>query len=138
MARPVNLEKLDTDIERVRNREEKRLIKLARKVGLFRWRISSEDLEAALYDLVETLDHPQFSQLETLTQKKARTMSATSKEERRKDTQRKVLLGAFIIAQMRHKPDLHAMLKPELEKFLDQHKKPEVIKLNKELLKDWL
>ena len=91
MARPVNLEKLDTDIERVRNREEKRLIKLARKVGLFRWRISSEDLEAALYDLVETLDHPQFSQLETLTQKKARTMSATSKEERRKDTQRKVL-----------------------------------------------
>ncbi len=132
------IEKQSSGIERVRKREEARLIKLAQKAGLFDWRMSSADLEALLRDGLKSLDPRQQSQLSRLETAMAVAKKKQSEYERRLDARRKILLGSFLIAQMQHKPVLKADLIPELEQFLDQHKDPNVAMRNKELLKEWL
>lgn len=134
----VPIEKQLANIERVRKREEARLIKLAKKAGLFDWRIKTADLEALLSSGLKALDPRQQSQLSKLETAMAQAKKKQSEHERRQDAQRKILLGSFLIAQMRHKPVLKADLIPELEQFLDQHKDPNIAKRNKELLKEWL
>ena len=133
-----SIEKQAANIERVRKREETRLIKLAKKAGLFDWRIKTAELEALLSAGLKTLDPRRQSQLSKLDTTMAHAKKKQSEHERRQDTQRKILLGSFLIAQMRHKPVLKADLIPELDQFLDQHKNPNIAKRNKELLKEWL
>ena len=136
--RPVadRLAALRADIDRVRTREEARLIRVARKAGYFKRRVKTADLARLFAPVLET--HEKASQLEQLEVKMTATKRKATAEERRLDARRKILLGSFLIAQFEHKPDLKADMQPELEKFLDLHKDAKVATANKALLADFL
>ncbi len=127
---------LEADIARVRTREEARLIRVARKAGVFSRRIRTADL-ARLFATVPE-EQVKASQLKQLEVKMTTLKRKATAEERRLDARRKILLGSFLIAQFEHKPDLKAEMQPELKKFLDQHRDAKVAKANKKLLADFL
>ncbi|MFT5799521.1 MAG: hypothetical protein ACI84R_003598 [Candidatus Azotimanducaceae bacterium] len=133
-----DLEQKATRIAKVRRREELRLIKIAGKVGLFKQRVSSAQLEELLRSGLTELGELKISQLLRLEEDMAKAMSAKNDEARREDTRRKILLGSFLIAQMEHKPVLRADMVAELDQFLELHKDPNAVVRNKELLKEWL
>lgn len=128
---------LTSDIARVRKREEARLIKLAQKAGYFQRRMLTSDVEH-MFATACAQAGPRQSQLraleQTLTQKKAKQ----SADDRKRDANQKILLGAFLIAQMAHRPQDFDWVSTELEQFLDQHKDPKVAQLNKTTLAKWL
>ncbi|WP_299082945.1 hypothetical protein [uncultured Ruegeria sp.] len=64
--------------------------------------------------------------------------STLSKQQRKDDTRRKILLGSFLIAQMEHRPEDFGWVKQELEKFLDTHTKANIVAQNKVLLAEFL
>jgi len=125
-----------SDIDRVRAREEARLIRVARKAGYFNRRFRTAEVErlfaAGLDRKVKT------SQLRQLEMKMTALKRKATAEQRRLDARRKILLGSFLIAQFEHKPDLKAQMQPELDRFLDLHRDPGVAKANKALLADFL
>ena len=127
---------LSAEIDRVRRREEARLIRIARKAGYFKRRIPNAELLKLLTPGGGKT--PKSSQLYRLENTMARTKSKATEEERRLDTRRKILLGSFLIAQIEHKPEIRAMVEDELEQFLDLHRDPKVAAANKALLKDFL
>lgn len=45
---------------------------------------------------------------------------------RARDARRKALLGGFLVAQRRHKPDVHARLSPDIRKWLTSHRSKSV------------
>ncbi len=47
--------------------------------------------------------------------------STISKRQRKDDTRRKILLEAFLIDQMEHRPEDFRWVKQELDKFLKTH-----------------
>lgn len=127
---------LEKDVDRVRTREEGRLLRVARKAGYFDQRMSNAELMARLAPSRETPPPPsQLNKLEAALMNMKRKSAA---EERREDARRKILLGAFLIAQFEQKPDLKAQMQPELERFLDQHRDANVAAGNRELLADFL
>ena len=127
---------LDADIDRVRTREEARLIRVARKAGYFKRRFRTDALARLFATALE--NHGKASQLRQLEVKMTTLKRKSTAEERRLDARRKILLGSFIIAQFEHKPELRAQMQPELEKFLDLHRDARVAKANKDLLADFL
>lgn len=129
---------LSAKIEQVREREEARLLRIAKQKGFFRKRWKTAELEAAMEKLCADHDTPRQSQLDQLEAKLKVQTAKQNAQERREDTRRKILLGSFLIAQLEHKPALRDMLMPELEPFLDQHKNKDIAAQNKELLKEWL
>lgn len=124
--------------EQIRTREEARFLLVAKKAGLFDWRITSAELEQIFTTGLNNLDLQKQSQLSRLDTDMVKTKQKISEELRREDTRRKILMGSFIIAQMEHKPVLKAELIPELVQFLELHKDPKAVARNKELLKDWI
>ena len=137
-----DLEQRATRIAKVRRREEKRLLLVAKKAGLFEWRLSTAQLDALLSKGLDALlDAPaptKKSQLSRLETQMAKAKKGHSEEARREDTRRKILLGSFLIAQMEYKPVLKADMMAELDQFLELHKDPKAVERNKELLKEWL
>ena len=137
-----DLEQRATRIAKVRRREEKRLLLVAKKAGLFEWRLSTAQLDALLSKGLDALlDAPaptKKSQLSRLETQMAKAKKGQSEEARREDTRRKILLGSFLIAQMEYKPVLKADMMAELDQFLELHKDPKAVERNKELLKEWL
>ena len=131
---PERLEALSADIDRVRTREEARLLRIARKAGYFRHRQSTARIKA-LFQNVDT--DARKSQLARLEDSMKRTRKQISEQARRDDARRKILLGAFLIAQFNHKPALRAELLPELITFLEQHPDPKVVAANKTLLAEF-
>jgi hypothetical protein len=129
-------------IAKVRRREEKRLLLVAKKVGLFEWRLSTAQLDDLLSKgldaLLDASAPTKKSQLSRLEIEMAKVKKGQSEEARREDTRRKILLGSFLIAQMEHKPVLKADMMAELDQFLELHKDPNAVVRNKELLKEWL
>ena len=132
------LEHLTVQRDKVRAREEARLLLVAKKLGLFEWRITTAELEQMFTKGLKACDPQKQSQLSRLEGDMVKIKKNISEEERRLDTRRKILLGSFIIAQMEHKPVLKAEMMAELPKFLELHKDPKAVVRNKELLKDWL
>jgi hypothetical protein len=137
-----DLEQMTVRIAKVRRREEKRLLLIAKKVGLFDWRLSTAQLETLLSDGLDALlddETPaKTSQLSRLEISMAKAKKGQSEEARKEDARRKILLGSFLIAQMEHKPVLKADMMAELDQFLEQHKDPKAVERNKELLKERL
>lgn len=129
---------IKSKINQVRHREEKRLINLARKTGLFDVRITSRQIEAMFINQLDNLEPKKQSQLSRLEMQMQKVQRKQTEQERKDNTRRKILLGSFIIAQMEHKPALKADLLPELSAFLELHKDVKVVANNKALLKDWL
>ena len=115
------LDTLDAEIARVRVREERRLIKLARQAGLFHVRIKNEEFEWLLREAF--LAEPRRPS--TLARLEARR-DAQYAGRRARDARRKALLGGFLVAQCRHKPDVHARLVPDIRTWLGTHRSPVV------------
>lgn len=135
--RSERIQRLDSQIMRVRAREEKRLVRVAREAGLFDQAMSTADLKALFTDWLEK--HPEkLSQLRKLENAMARAKSQESTEARKLDARRKILLGSFLMAQVAHRPQDFTWVPRELEKFLEQHKDTKVVASNKAVLSDWL
>ena len=56
--------------------------------------------------------------------------SRRTKNARANDARRKAVLGAFMVAQFRHRPALHAELAPDLRAHLASHPRPEMAEAN--------
>ncbi len=107
---------LDAEIARVREREERRLLRLARKAGFFHVRMKNEEIEALFREpLLAEVRRPS-----TLARLEGRR-DAHYAGRRARDHRRKALLGGFVVAQCRHKPDVHAAMVPDIRKWLLSH-----------------
>ena len=111
------LDALDAEIERVQRREERRLISLARKAGLFQVRIKNGELVEIFTQAVtaKRLRPSKLARLET-----KRDTQYAGRQAR--DARRKALLGGFVVAHCLHKPELHAQLVPDIRTWLGTHR----------------
>ncbi|WP_299749821.1 hypothetical protein [uncultured Tateyamaria sp.] len=128
---------LEEEIKRVRTREEARLIAAANRAGYFNQAIKTADINEMFEQTLATMT-PKHSQLRKLEDRMTKLNSRMRDAARRLDAQRKILLGAFLIAQMNHRPEDFEWVAGELEKFLSQHKDAKVAARNKEIMADWL
>lgn len=132
------LELLEAEAARIRAREEARLLRIAKAAGFFDLRYSSAEIASVFAALKEAKPKARLSQLKNVETKMTILKSKTSQEARRIDTRRKILLGAFLMAQIEHRPKEFTWVADELEKFLDQHENPEMAASNKVILADFL
>ena len=127
------LEEVETEIARVREREEKRLIQAADKAGYFGVRLGKDQIIDMFHGAIKTLK-PKRSALAALESRKARVAG----DKRKNDARRKALLGGFLVAQCRHKPELHAAITADIRAFLKDHPSETVADRNMTLLEGFL
>ena len=77
---------------------------------------------------------PNRSTLATLGDRKARAAEIKRKD----DARRKVLLGGFLVAQCRHKPEFHAAIAADIHAFLKNHPNETVAVRNLRFLEGFL
>ncbi|MCY4306117.1 MAG: hypothetical protein OXC62_15280 [Aestuariivita sp.] len=107
---------LETEIKRVRRKEEKRLIAAAEKAGFFEVRIPSTRLIA----MIEAEKAAVSFKLSTIVKLK-QNLNSLSHAKRKIDTRRKIILGSFVVAQCRHKPDIHDEIARDIKEYLSHH-----------------
>lgn len=124
-----HLDALDAEIARVREREERRLIRMAAKAGYFQRRIKNEEFDRLLRAAfaAEPQRPSTLARLET-------KRNAHYAGHRARDARRKALLGGFVVAQCRHKPDVHVSFVPDIRTWLASHRSPKVGARNVEAL----
>ena len=123
------LDALDAEIARVREREEQRLIRLARKAGFFHVRMTNGEIDALFREpLLAEVWRPS-----TLTRLEGRR-DAHYAGHRARDARRKALLGGFVVAQCQRKPDMHAAMVPDIRTWLLSHRSEKVGARNVEAL----
>ena len=127
------LAEIEAEMTRVRAREERKLITAADKAGYFGVRLSKDQLSDMFRDTIETLK-PKPSTLAALENRKARVAG----NKRKDDGRRKALLGSFLVAQCRHKPEFHAAIVADLRAFLKDHPSETVADRNLRLLEGFL
>ena len=132
------LEEIRTEIARVRTREEKRLIAAAEKAGYFRHRFDAAQARSMFKTAIDALEPRKPSTLAKLESDAAHLRSRMARATRADDARRKALLGGFLVAQCRHKPELHAAIAPDLRAFLANHHNPQVATRNLALLEGFL
>ena len=111
---------IGAELARIRAREERRLIQAADRAGFFDLRFTHARTVAML--------RRDLGRIRTRVARAART----------NDARRKALLGGFLVAQCRHKPELHAGIAPDIRRFLESHAIAEVAARNVELLEGFL
>lgn len=127
------LDALDEEIARVRGREERRLIRLARKAGFFHVRMKNEEIAALFREpLLAEVRRP--STLARLEERRDKHYAGR----RVRDARRKALLGGFVVAQCRHKPEVHAAMVPDIRGWLLSHRSENVGAKNVEALSGFL
>ena len=72
-------------IAKVRRREEKRLLLVAKKAGLFEWRLTTAQLEAILCEGLDALAPAKKSQLSRLEIEMAKAKKGQSEEARKEE-----------------------------------------------------
>ena len=116
-----SLEELDAEIRRVREREERLALRRLHKAGYFGVRFTNGEF-AELFPQA-FLDQPRrpstLSRLE-------RRRDARYAGRRARDARRKALLGGFVVAQCRHKPEVHAAMAPDIREWMLTHRSAEV------------
>ena len=127
------LAEIDAEILRVRARDEKRLIAIADKAGLFKVRLSVAQMHKMIDDTLAEIKPPP-SMLITLKERKARI----ARDLRKADARRKTIMGGFLVAQCRHKPDLHARIVSPLRTWLEDHPTAYVAERNLALVAGFL
>ena len=137
MTRHERIEAGQVKLEAVRHREEARLIKLARAAGYFDRLALSKDVSKMFKAFLDDLPNKE-SQLKRIDKQVKSMKTHQSKQDRKDDTRRKILLGSFLIAQFEHKPELLGSMQIEISKFLDLHKDKNVAAANKKLLAQWI
>jgi hypothetical protein len=144
MSKPTKLTKteriqeLSAKAETVEARLTARILKVAKTAGLFDRKWTIAELQVALSTMMENQEKTRMSQLSQIKSKLKVTERQEAERKRREHARRMILLGSFLMAQWRHKPDLFASMLPELEPFLDTHTDEGVAKSNKDLLSDIL
>ena len=129
---------IETELARVRAREERRLIRAADKAGFFNLNVSRAETEAMFRHAIKTCAAPRRSMLAQLNEKLAQARSRASKAARADDARRKALLGGFLVARCRQKPEVHTMLALDIRRFLESHENAEVAARNVALCKAFL
>lgn len=124
------IERVENEIIRVRKREERRLIKAADRAGYFRFRIASDEIFWLFQDAIDSGDYRRSTLAKLLARREG-----IRRNERSKDARRKALLGSFLVAQCRHKPEIHAALAPDIRKWTAAHPHEGVAERNLEALK---
>ena len=124
-----SLDALDAEIGRVREREEKRLVRMARKAGYFDVRIKNEEF-GRIFQEAFLADPRRQSTLARLVGRR----DAHYAGRRARDARRKALLGGFMVAQCRHKPEVHAAMVPNIKEWLLSHRSEKVGAKNVEAL----
>ncbi|MCY4346891.1 MAG: hypothetical protein OXC17_08860 [Aestuariivita sp.] len=91
-------------------------MKLADKAAWLKVHLPTRDLITGLEAILSFEPYPAatWSQLK---QKRHRIVAKS----RRGDVRRKILLGGFVVAQCRHKPDRHKTFAPDIEEYLSDH-----------------
>jgi len=139
------MEELDLEIQRVELREEQRLINIARKEGYFRVRFRNDEIatmfrNAIHIDALPAIDFAgasttrATSTLEILARKRARLEHGN----RRGETRRKVLLGAFLTAQCRQSPAFHETCAADIRSWIAEAPDPATVGRNTAALAEWL
>ena len=132
------LEEIKAELARVRAREQKSLIQIADKMGYFRYRFSKEQAQAMFTAAINGLEPRKLSTLAKREQQVSRLQTRIAKAARVDDARRKALLGGFVVAQCRHKPEFHAAIVDDIRAFLAEHLAPKVAASNLTLLEGFL
>ncbi len=111
---------LEAEIARVRDREEQRLLVAARKAGYFRRRLTAPQLVEMFRDTIERASPP-LSSFARLTDRLSGIRKRAQKAGRTEKARRKVILGGFLVAQFRHKPDLFDGFRSDIEAHIAGH-----------------
>ena len=129
LAGMVDLDALEAEIARVREREARRLVRIAAKAGFFRFRMKNEEIERIFREplTAETWGPSTLVRLEG-------RRDDHFAGRRARDARRKALLGGFVVAQCRHKPDVHAAMVPDIREWLLSHRSEKVGAKNVEAL----
>ena len=120
---------LEARLAGVRQRAETQLLRAAGQAGLFKYRFTIPALRQFLQTAIAqaplhvSVLHKRQREIDEI--KSRRTNPA-----RANDARRKAVLGAFMVAQFRHKPALHAELAPDLRAHLASHPRPEMAEAN--------
>ena len=120
---------MEERLAKLRQNAETQLLRAADKARLFDCMFTAPQLQKLLTELVRRETRP----LSLLQRKKMELeqLKARKNKSERKDLGRiKALLGSFMVAQWRHKRDLHAALVPDLRDHLASHPRPEMAQAN--------
>ena len=120
---------LEARLARVRQRAETQLLRAAGQAGLFELRFTIPTLRQFLQTAIAQAPRP-VSVLHKRQHEIDQIKSRKTKSPRVNDARRKAVLGAFMVAQFRHKPALHAELAPDLRAYLASHPRPEIAEAN--------
>ena len=112
-----SLDALDAKIAELTAREERRFVKLLHKLGHFGRQMKNEEFER-IYR--EGSGQRTWRQNELARLKARRTSRYAGR--RARDAGRKALLGGFVVAQCRHKPEVHARLAPDIREWMLSHR----------------
>lgn len=127
------LEALDAKIAEVTTREVGRFVRLLHKVGHFDRQMTNEEF-VRIYR--ESYGARTWRQTALARLKARRTAQYAGR--RARDAGRKALLGGFVVAQFRHKPDVHARLAPDIREWMLTHRDAGVGAKNVEALSGFL
>ena len=128
---------IKAEIDRLRERDERRLVAAARKAGWFRFRQPAARTEAMFRRAIES-DAPPPSTLLKLEGRLQAARSRAGKDTRATDARRKALLGGFLVAQFRHKPDILDTLRPDIDAHIAGHPSAETAARNRGFMAGFL
>ena len=121
---------LDARIALIRAREEAKILKAIRESGILDHKWSVPDIHRFLKRAVKDQKVLKISTLGKLEVQRSRLKVMISRATRDEDAARKALLGAFLVAQLRHKPVLLETLVPAITDYLGQHPDNDVAQKN--------
>ncbi len=119
------LQSIEADIARALSRAEQDFILMTNAAGWFDVRILSTDIMNGLEAILAMDDYP-TSQWDRFKQKRNRLTAKT----RKSGVRVKTILGGFVVAQCRHKPDLHRRLAIDIRQYLGDHPYPAIAAKN--------
>ena len=124
-----SVQALDAEISRVREREERLALSRLDRAGYFGFRVTNGEFAKMFPNafLAETRRPSTLARLE-------RRRVAHYAGQRARDARRKALLGGFVVAQCRHKPEVHAVIVPDIREWLMTHRNAAVGAKNVETL----
>ncbi|MCY4288102.1 MAG: hypothetical protein OXC63_05880 [Aestuariivita sp.] len=115
----------DGRITQALQKSETRFMKLVEKAGWLKVHIPTRDIITGLTAVLAFEPYP-ASTWSQLKQKRNRRAARS----RGNDVRRKVLLGGFVVAQCRYKPDLHQAVASDIKDYLSEHPRPHIAERN--------
>ena len=116
-----SLDALDAEIARVTAREERLALRRLHKAGYFQFRFTNDEFATIFPEafLAEARRPSTLARLQT-------RRDAHYAGRRARDARRKALLGGFLVAQCRHKPEVHAAMVPDMREWLLSHRSEKI------------